>query len=881
MKTSNVIAFLCALFIGAGAHAQTTIKGKVVDDLTGQSVVGASVFIQGTSDGASTDLDGSYSFTTDQKGEAVLVMQYLGFTTVEVPFKSEGSEVSIPTINAEPSSIGLKEVNVIANVAVDRITPIAVTSIPQAKIEATMSNQEFPEVMKSVPSVYTTRQGGGFGDGRINVRGFDQRNTAVMINGIPVNDMENGWVYWSNWAGLSDVTRTIQLQRGLGASRLAINSVGGTINIITKTTDAEKGGAYSYTMGNNGFMKHSLALSSGRMKNGWAVSFQGTRTAGQSYVDATYIDAWSYFGSVAKEVGDDHVFVLTAIGAPQRHGQRSFMENLSVYEEYGDAYNSDYGYLNGEEYNIRENFYHKPQIALNHYWSISDKTTLSSSLYYSLGRGGGTGDRGSIGGLGTWGYRDVNGLIRIEDIIAWNTGTDDIEGMPANGNAEHNFGYVVTERTGLIKRASMNEHNWMGLLSTVNHQVSENLKLLGGVDLRRYRGVHYRRVEDLMGADYFLDSRDVNAPGTALDVNLDGTIDSRERGRLVREGGKIHYHNDGLVQWGGLFGQVEYSTDNGLSAFASVSGSNTSYKRIDYFNYVPDSNETQWFNFLGFNGKAGANYQINDNHNVYVNGGYYSRAPDFDAVFPVFTNDNNPNITNEKVIAAELGYGLRTKYVQANLNLYNTIWQDKSFYRSYFNVDPPYTASIAGLNALHRGIEVDLTANPIKGLQLNGSAGIGDWTWTNNVAATITDDNNTVLDTIRTYTKGLKVGDAAQLTVYGGVQYTFDIGIRLNADVYYFDNFYADFDPASRTSPSDEGVQAYKLPSYYILDFSVGYDVDVTDDWTISFFGKMNNALNTLYVAEAQDNPSATSIYDLSGFYGPRRTYTVGAKIQF
>ena len=36
-----------------------------------------------------------------------------------------------------------------------------------------------------------------------------------MINGIPVNDMENGWVYWSNWDGVADATTSIQLQKGV------------------------------------------------------------------------------------------------------------------------------------------------------------------------------------------------------------------------------------------------------------------------------------------------------------------------------------------------------------------------------------------------------------------------------------------------------------------------------------------------------------------------------------------------------------------------------------------------------------------------------------------------------------------------------------------
>ena len=82
-----------------------------------------------------------------------------------------------------------------------------------------VGNQEFPEIMNKTPSVYATKQGGGYGDSRISLRGFDQRNTSFLINGQPVNDMENGWVYWSNLKGLTDVVSGIQLQRGLGEFR--------------------------------------------------------------------------------------------------------------------------------------------------------------------------------------------------------------------------------------------------------------------------------------------------------------------------------------------------------------------------------------------------------------------------------------------------------------------------------------------------------------------------------------------------------------------------------------------------------------------------------------------------------------------------------------
>ena len=77
-----------------------------------------------------------------------------------------------------------------ADIAKDRKTPVAVSTIKEAQIVEKLGNQEFPEVLNTTPSVYATKSGGGFGDSKINIRGFAQENVAVMINGVPVNDME-------------------------------------------------------------------------------------------------------------------------------------------------------------------------------------------------------------------------------------------------------------------------------------------------------------------------------------------------------------------------------------------------------------------------------------------------------------------------------------------------------------------------------------------------------------------------------------------------------------------------------------------------------------------------------------------------------------------
>ena len=92
-------------------------------------------------------------------------------------------------------AIEMSELEVLASRASEK-TAVAYTDISKDEISLRLGSQDIPLAMNLVPSVYATNQGGGAGDARINVRGFNQRNVAIMINGIPVNDMENGWVFW-------------------------------------------------------------------------------------------------------------------------------------------------------------------------------------------------------------------------------------------------------------------------------------------------------------------------------------------------------------------------------------------------------------------------------------------------------------------------------------------------------------------------------------------------------------------------------------------------------------------------------------------------------------------------------------------------------------
>jgi iron complex outermembrane recepter protein len=841
---STVMVAVFSLF-ALTTFAQGTITGVVVDAENDEALIGASVVLDGTTTGTVTNVNGEFSLSIEA-GDQQINISYIGYVGQQLNVKvSSGQTNDLGLVKLESDAVGINEVMVLASVAVSRKTPVAVSSIEPQQIAEKLGTQEYPEILKSTPGIYATRQGGGFGDSRVNVRGFDMKNTAVLINGVPVNDMENGWVYWSNWAGLSEVTRSMQVQRGLGASKLSIGSVGGTINIITKTTDAEEGGSVYTGIGNDGYKKTSFTLSSGLSENGWAISLSGAHTTGNGWVDATDFEGWSYFASVSKRWANQ-MLTFTAFGAPQVHGQRSSTQSISDVQDpaKGLKYNPDWGYKDGQQYNLRTNFYHKPQMSLNHYLTISDKTTLGTSAYYSFGTGGGTGNYGSNQNA-FYTYKK-DGQIDYDRIVAENI---------ANGNGG----------STAIMRASRNDHNWMGVLTNLQHELNDQWNLSGGLDLRHYTGKHYREVTDLLGGDFVLSTENKNNPN-----------------HIAREGEKIGYWNDGIVTWQGLFGQAEYSNGD-LSAFFAASASNTGYQRVDYFNYLDsdDAQTSEKVNHQGFVVKGGANYNINANHNVFANVGYFQKAPLFDAVFINYVNDINADARNEKTMAYEIGYGFRTQDFAININAYSTNWKDKFFRRSIRQPDGEYyQANIQGVNALHQGLEMDFKWQATENLQITGMASLGDWVWQNDlVDVPIYNENQELLSTVDLFIADLKVGDAAQTTFAIGLNYELFEGFKVGVDYNYYDNLYAQYDPTGRGDIAKQGVQPWEVPAYGLMDANIRYRFKI-GDFDATIFGNIINVMDTEFISDADDG--STNDWDSARvYYGIGRNWSTGLRINF
>ncbi len=864
-----------------------TVSGIVTDNSINQSVIGAKVTLS-SSLRALSDFDGRYTINEVPFGKYQMVITMLSFDTMYFEINVDKAEFNFDVLLG--SSQEIEEMKVIGNLAQDRKTPVAVTTIGKRELSEELGSQDLPMILNSKPGVHATQQGGGDGDARITIRGFSQRNVGVMIDGVPVNDMENGWVYWSNWFGLDAITSQIQVQRGLGATKLAMPSVGGTMNILTDNTGGKREIKVRQEYGSGNFLRTSLSYKSGTLKNGWGVLFSGSYKQGQGWVDGLNTQGAFYYLKVQKKI-KKHVISLSGFGAPQKHGQRSYNQQIEYWDtdyarklgvtdfdtvnaDNGSTYNQHWGYSTDPETgekivkNERLNYYHKPQITLKDFWKISDKLSWSNIAYVSIGRGGGQRYYGSSTSIA----RDESGQV-------------DWDQIEYNNQWKTLFGNVYSTADGLydptllkssqILSASVNNHMWIGGLSQFDYKANEKWNIAGGLDYRWYKGTHYTEVRDLLGGDYFINSTDENS-ATPMKVVGDKISDPAK---------PYQNHRDGFVQWTGGFGQAEYSHER-WTAFVNVSAVSTWYQGVDYFrkkqmkladttleigygeSVMHDSvtywyksegleyNKTGWITEFGGTFKAGANFNVTEKSNIFVNVGYLSRTPQFSNVVDNTTNTFFKGILNENITAFEAGYGYRSKKVSLNANGYYTSWQNKPFPFGVKVPDPNdpeefVTANVNGMDALHMGVEVDMSYKVHKKLTMEGMVSLGDWTWQS--AETLD-----VLGTdIEFDAKGVHVGDAAQSTYAASLRYQFVKNGYVKLKYTYFDRYYSNFDPFSLTGENG-GKESWEIPSYGLMSIHAGYRVRFEKS-SLNFKANVFNALNSFYVSDARTNQNGTN----------------------
>lgn len=880
-----IIISIILLFAFVSQAQKGQIVGKITEGSSGQVVTGAKVEVRSKSNTSfisriKSESDGSFVAKELPYGDYRVTVTLLTFDTIVKEVKLAKPEL---TLNISMSgSLEFEEVKVVANIVKDGPVPIAVTKISMQKIQEELGSRDLPMLLNGTAGVYATQSGGGDGDARINVRGFDQRNVGVMIDGVPVNDMENGWVYWSNWFGLDAITATMQVQRGLGATKIAMPSIGGTINIITQGIGNKRGGSLKQEYGTGNFMRTSIAYNTGILEDGWGLTLAASYKQAKGWVEGTPSQGFFGYLKVSKQF-EKHLLTLSAFAAPQQHGQRSFrqpiqywseeearnldvtLDTVTIYSDLGLKYNQHWGYrtVDGKKeiLNERLNYYNKPQFTLKDFWKVNKKLSISNLAYASIGRGGGTSVFNSSAII-----RDSNMQIDWDQMVETN------QVNPIFGTPNIDPQYSPTEiKSSQILLASVNNHFWVGYLGQANYKINPNLEFSGGIDARYYRGSHYQEIKDLLGGDYYIDLSNKNAASP-----------------MKRVGDKIaknlfNSDRDGLVSWFGAFSQLQYESKE-FNAFVNLSGIYNGYRGIDYFQkreltlgdtvlqfgygdtltyngatYHSNSEgvdfvKTAWKYIPGFTFKTGASYSFIENASVFVNLGYLNRTPMFSNVI-----DNNYNkffgeMANEKVLASELGLTYADKRFGVNLNGYLTNWKNKPFPYGVAVPDPndpteSIYVNINGMDAVHVGGEVDVAWEITQKISTELMFSMGDWFW--NSSKTIVIPQYDSLE----YTfdaKGVGVGDAAQTALSATVRYEPIKNLYFKGQVQYFDRYYSDFNPFSLQG-ANGGRQSWMMPSYYLVNVYAGYRFKIKED-ALLLSANVINLLNNAFIADASNN---------------------------
>ncbi len=839
-----------------------------------------------------------------------LLLILIGLFSMTVSAQTKEKVVSQATKDTLTEKVTeLEEVVVgkgVIDLAKDRKTPIAVSTIKAAEIQAKVGTADVTQALVNTPSVYVAGQAGGFGDSRISVRGFQQDNTAFLLNGQPINGMEDGKMYWSNWSGMADIANAIQIQRGLGSSKLAISSVGGTVNFVTKATEMQQGGFTSAGVANDNYLKTTVGYNTGISKKGWGASFMLSNWQGDGYNDGTFGKGQNYFASIGYKLNDKHNFNFLITGAPQQHDQ-NFSKKISDYLGFGRRYNNNYGYLNGKYISERVNFYHKPVANFNWDYKINDKLDLSTVLYASWGRGGGTGNYGAsankkyISEVNPYTGQAQSTYIDFDQIYANNQTLTNGAGTVANS-------YLI--------RSSMNNHEWYGVVSNLKNKLTEDLTLNLGLDLRTYDGTHYRQVTNFMGLSNFTDSRKLRGEnhqtqGSNVLQTVDQSLSTNPWGAMfntVDQNQKIDYDYSETISYGGVFGQLEYSKDN-FSAFAQGSLSNQTHQRFDRYDYLPEFKNSEKVSNLGYNIKAGGSYTIDNKHAFYVNSGLYSRQPYHDNIYLNFTNEVNPLTSNEKIFGLEAGYTFKSKLFSASLNAYRTSWEDRVVSSSRVVTAATETVgttvlaqgdlvykSNLGVQQLHTGLELDFVLKPINKLDVRGFASIGNWEYKGQSVTRQTDENQNLLIETLVDVDGGKVGDAAQTSWGLGAKYEIVRRLSIDADWRNYDNLYSNVGAVKNN---------LELPSYDLVDTGISYKMLVGKEKkdNITFRLNVNNLFDEVYLSElssnikTSDNISSTNaalgtyqsngrVYNgiadgNQGYFGLGRTWNFGLRYNF
>lgn len=739
---------------------------------------------------------------------------------------------------------------------------IPVISLSESETESDANTQNVAGILSASRDVFLTNSASQLSQGGFRYRGYTAENTAVLINGISMNDPDNGFVLWNEWGGLNDMFRGRQTTVGLATSTFTFGGLGGALLFDSRAGHVYKGLNTGYAITNQRY-RHRInaCYASGFSKNKWALAAAFTRRwAEKGYEPGTYYDGYSFFFSIEKLFKAHHSISLTAFGAPTKSARAAYSTHEFQDLANNAYYNPAWGYQNGQiqNANISNNF--APVAIVNYEGKLSASTvlTVAASFQYGYNKYSGFDWYNSQNPAPDY-YRNVPSLI--EDSATRIYVTDEYRTHPellqiqwdkiyninrhafdsvenTNGSGETMRGnwsrYVISDRVEQMTTAQFN--------TIVNHTFNEQISFAGGLSYQFSRSHFYKQLTDLLGGDFFVNlnqfaERDFAGNDTAIQFNAD------KMNAILKTGDIYGYDYFSTLHKGTAWGQLYFKFKR-AEFFGGVQVSDSYFWRTGNFRnglFLNSSKgNSEKINSLNYSLKGGLQIKINGRNYLYGNILYQTVAPAFNDAFlsPQQRNDILPKLTNEKQFGLEAGYVLQTPKVSAKTTFFYTTVRDAIQNFTYYNDDynTMVNYSLNGISKRHIGGELGVDWNIWNGIGATLVANAGNYIYTSRPTAYITKNNDSkVLDDEKTiYWKNYHVANGPQMAYSLGLRYRspqyWTVGLNLN----YFDRMFVNISPARRTADAmvnvnsdsetwDNIIRQEQLKEQFTMDFRAGY----------------------------------------------------------
>ena len=684
-------------------------------------------------------------------------------------------------------------------------------------------------MMNSNSNVYTSNVGYLWSPVRFKFRAYSSQYSDIYMNGVQVNNLENGQFNYSTIGGMNDATRNQDAATPFEVNAFGMSSIGGSSNYDFRASNYAAGNKVTLSgLNRNYTLRAMYTYGTGLTKKGWA--FFGTvgyrwANMNTAAVDGTFYNSLGYFLSAQKVINENHSLNLATWGNPTERAQQGASTDEAYWLANDRQYNPYWGYQNGEKRASRVVNNYEPSVLLTWDYKINERMKLTTSAFTKYAKYSST--RLNYNGQNpapdywknfpSYNYDVWSNTGTADEYAAWEKSRDYWMSSIRHRQIDFDKLYFANQQLNTTGHdavywieAKHNDHLANSLGSTFDWSIDNSTKFQVGLQLANNKGYHYSTMEDLLGGAYF---HNVNTYAQGRYASNDSEIqyDLNNPNGVVREGDKMRYDYDIISQNAKAW--ASFVKDKGISHnYLSVKmGATQMWRNGHMLNgfYDPAKGwaknasygKSGKAHFLDGGFKVGSTLNLGKGNSISMGVGYEARAPRASVAFesPEMNNNFVPNLKKEKIFSAELGYGLNCSWARLNLTGYYTHTYDGTDWQNFYfdDVNSFTYVSLTGLEKDYYGAELGVTFKVTSNFDINVTGTMAEAKYTSNsrVDYMLSTEGTTKQDIC--YNKGMRESGTPLAAVSLGLSYRIK-GWYLDLTGNYYDRIYLSYSPCMR-----------------------------------------------------------------------------------